>query len=375
MPRNLIRRALFALSLTASVFGSFANADDKPSRLLYVAEPGIRNYLEYGGHGLLVFDMDRGFAFVKRIKTSGLDNEGKPDNVKGVCACARTGRIYVVTTKTLTCLDLETEKILWERPYLGGCDRMAIAPDGSNLYVPSFESDHWHVVAGDDGHIIAKIVPKSGSHNTVYGLDGKHAYLAGLKSSFLTVADTSTHTVSKTVGPFSASIRPFTVDGRQQKCYVNVNALLGFEIGDLTTGKKLARIEVTGFSPGPVKRHGCPSHGIGLTPDEKEVWVVDGYNKQVHIFDNTVSPPKQVASVLLRDEPGWITFSLDGKTAMLSTGEMIDTGTRKIVAALKDENGGIVMSEKMVEIQFQNGKPVRNGDQFGLGRVGAPAEK
>jgi DNA-binding beta-propeller fold protein YncE len=371
----LIRRVLFALFVTVSVFASFARADDKTSRLLYVAEPGIRNYLEYGGHGLLVFDMDHGFAFVKRIKTSGLDNEGKPDNVKGVCACARTGRIYVVSTKTLTCLDLETEKILWERPYLGGCDRMAIAPDGSNLYVPSFESDHWHVVAGDDGHILAKIVPKSGSHNTVYGLDGKRAYLAGLKSSLLTVADTSTHTAVKTVGPFSASIRPFTIDGRQQKCYVNVNALLGFEIGDLTTGKKLAHVEVTGFSPGPVKRHGCPSHGIGLTPDEKEVWVVDGYNKQVHIFDNSASPPKQVASVALRDEPGWITFSIDGHYAMLSTGEMIDTGTRKIVAALKDENGGIVMSEKMVEIQFQNGKPVRNGDQFGLGRVGAPADR
>ena len=28
-------------------------------RLLYVASPGIRNYLEYGGHGLLVFDIER----------------------------------------------------------------------------------------------------------------------------------------------------------------------------------------------------------------------------------------------------------------------------------------------------------------------------
>ena len=159
------------------------------------------------------------------------------------------------------------------------------------------------------------------------------------------------------------------MDGRQ-RCYVNVNALLGFEIGDLTTGKKLHRVEVSGFSPGPVKRHGCPSHGIGLTPDEKEVWVVDGYNKQVHIFDNTVSPPKQVASVLLRDEPGWITFSLDGKIAILSTGEMIDTRRARSSPHSRTRTAAIVMSEKMVEIQFQNGKPVRNGDQFGLGRVG-----
>jgi hypothetical protein len=107
-----------------------------------------------------------------------------------------------------------------------------------------------------------------------------------------------------------------------------------------------------------------------LTPDENELWVVDGHNMRVHIFDNTVSPPKQVETLKLRDEPGWITFSLDGRYAYPSTGEVIDTTSRKIVATLKDENGAAVMSEKMVEIQFEAGKPSRTGDQFGLGRLG-----
>lgn len=31
-------------------------ADDNERRVLYVAEPGIRNYVESGGHGILVFD-------------------------------------------------------------------------------------------------------------------------------------------------------------------------------------------------------------------------------------------------------------------------------------------------------------------------------
>jgi DNA-binding beta-propeller fold protein YncE len=246
---------------------------------------------------------------------------------------------------------------------------MAIAPDGSNIYLPSFESDHWHVIDGSDGHVIAKIIPRSGSHNTVYGLDGKHAYLAGLKSPLLTVADTRTHTVAKTVGPFSASIRPFTVNGRQTLCYVNVNELLGFEVGDLMSGKKLHRVEVSGYSPGPVKRHGCPSHGIGMTPDEKELWVVDAYNQRLHLFDATVIPPKQLESIKVRDEPGWVTFSIDGRYAYPSTGEVIETSTRKIVAQLKDESGLPIMSEKMVEIDFDGGRPVRVGDQFGVGRV------
>jgi hypothetical protein len=338
-------------------------------RYLYVATPGIRNYLEYGGHGLLVFDADADYRFVRRIPTDGLGPEGTPDNVKGVCASADTGKVYVSTIRTLTCLDLVSEKVLWEKPYEGGCDRMALAPDGRTIYLPSFEKAHWNVVDALSGDVIAKVVPDSGAHNTVYGRDGKHVYLAGLRSPLLTVADTATHAAARTVGPFSAAIRPFTVNGRQTLCFVNVNECLGFEVGDITTGKKLHRVEVRGVSPGPVKRHGCPSHGIGLTPDERELWVVDAFNRKVHVFDATAMPPRQAESIALRDEPGWVTFSLDGRHAYPSTGEVIDVATRRVVATLTDETGAAVQSEKMVEIHFAGGKPVAAADQFGLGRV------
>jgi DNA-binding beta-propeller fold protein YncE len=216
--------------------------------------------------------------------------------------------------------------------------------------------------------VIKKLVPKSGSHNTAIGLDGKWAYLAGLKSPLLSISDTSKHEITKTVGPFSNVIRPFTINGAQTLAYVNINDLLGFEIGDIRTGKMLHRVEVKGFEKGPVKRHGCPAHGVALTPDEKEVWIADGHNQQVHIFDNTVMPPKQIISIAVRDQPGWVTFSLDGKFGYPSTGEIVDVKTHKIITTLKDEKGGEVHSEKMLEIDFKDGKPVRNGDQFGLGR-------
>lgn len=347
---------------------SIADAQEE-RRLLYVAVPGIRNLLEYGGHGLLVFDIDHGHKFVKRIPTGGIGDDGKPINVKGVCASAATKRIYISTIKTLQCLDLVSEKLLWERAYEGGCDRMSIAPDGKVIYLPSFEKDHWHVVDAATGDVLAKIEPKSGAHNTVYGPSGRAAYLAGLKSPLLTIADTSKHEAARTCGPFAASIRPFTVNGRETLCFVNVNELLGFEIGDLTTGKKLHRVEVAGFQKGPVKRHGCPSHGIGMTPDEKEIWVCDATNQHMHVFDATVMPPKQVASLKVRDEPGWITFSIDGKLAYPSTGDVFDVATRKIVAHLTDETGAAVASEKLLEIDWRSNELIRNGDQFGIGRV------
>jgi hypothetical protein len=349
---------------------SLALADDAPvRRLLYVAVPGIRNYLEYGGHGVLVFDIDAGHKFVKRIPSAGLDQNGKPLNVKGVCASATTKRLYVSTIKTLQSIDLIAEKLLWEKSYDGGCDRMAIAPDGQWIYLPSLEGDHWHVVDAATGNVVAKIEPKSGAHNTIYGLDGKQVYLAGLKSPLLSVADTASHTIAKTVGPFSAGIRPFTVNGRQTLCFVCVNELLGFEVGDLIAGKKLYRVVVQDFSTGFVKRHGCPSHGIGMTPDEREIWLCDAFNQRMHIYDATVMPPKQLANVKLRDEPGWIAFSLDGKFAYPSTGDLIDVASRTIVGGLTDENRLAVQSEKMVEIHWKGKDVVRTGDQFGIGRI------
>src|SRR5688572_1192473 len=114
----------FAAASLRAADDSRATANSAERRLLYVAVPGIRNYLERGGHGVLVFDIDRGHAFVKRIPAAGLGADGKPLNVKGVAANAATGRLYVSTLQFLTCFDLRTDKILWEKPYEGGCDRM-----------------------------------------------------------------------------------------------------------------------------------------------------------------------------------------------------------------------------------------------------------
>lgn len=360
---------LAAKPLRPGAGGAETTKSRKPDKhYLYVATPGIRNYLEYGGHGILVYDIDNGYKLVKRIPTAGLGKDGKPLNVKGVCASLATQCVYVSTLTSLQCIDLLTEKLRWEKEYEGGCDRMAMSPDGKTIYLPSLEKEHWHVVDAATGNVLNKIVLNSGAHNTLYGLDGSAVYLAGLRSPNMTVVNPRTG-ATRQVGPFSASIRPFTINGRQTLLFVNINELLGFEVGDITTGKKLYRVEVSGFKTGPVKRHGCPSHGVGLTPDEKELWLTDAFNQRMHVFDATVMPPKQITSIPVRDQPGWITFSLDGRHAYPSTGEIIDIKTRKTVATLQDEQGNPVQSEKMVEIHFDGKKPVAAGDQFGIGRV------
>jgi hypothetical protein len=47
---------------------------------------------------------------------------------------------------------------------------------------------------------------------------------------------------------------------------------------------------------------------------------------------------------------------------------VIEVKTRKIEARLTDEEGRAVGSEKVLEIDWDGDKPVRAGNQFGVGR-------
>ena len=65
--------------------------------------------------------------------------------------------------------------------------------------------------------------------------------------------------------------------------------------------------------------------------------------------------------------PGWVTFSIDGKYVYPSSGEVIESKTRRILVRLQDEFYNSVASEKMVEIDFAGNKAIKAGNQFGIG--------
>src|SRR3982751_5907892 len=186
----------FRYLLVTLLVSSFINANGQPvqkapkasvKHYLYVAVPGIRDYLGYGGHGVLVFDIDNGHQYVKRIKTGGLHPDGTPSNVKGIAVSLPLNSLYVSTLESLQRIDLTTEKIVWEKRYEGGCDRMSISPDGKTMYLPSLEKEFWNVVDCATGDIITKIQVVKRAHNTLYGLSGKHVYMADIGSPILFV--------------------------------------------------------------------------------------------------------------------------------------------------------------------------------------------
>jgi DNA-binding beta-propeller fold protein YncE len=349
----------------------------REKELIYVTLPGtLEGSWDQNGNGIVVLDAKNNYNFIKRIPTWDVPASRYPEQVAGVTASPVTQMIYVATRGRLGAFDLTTEKKVWENAYDGQCcERPQIAPDGSFLYVGSDLKDFWYVVNPKTGELITKVQsPLSpGAHNLNLSLDGKLAFMSP-NGKVMGIADTTTHKLMKTIA-FPDNIRVFVVNHGASLIYSNTNNLLGFVIADVKTGQIVHKVEVQGFgwpekwnvTPRPRIPHGCPSHGIALTNDEKEIWLADGINNYIHIFDNTRMPPKQMESIKTTAGPYWITVGLDGNLAYVSSGDVIDMKTRKIVGSLKDEYGRTMYSEKLLDMVFTNGRLTRVANQFGNG--------
>ena len=95
--------------------------------------------------------------------------------------------------------------------------------------------------------------------------------------------------------------------------------------------------------------------------------MVDNINYGVLVYDNTGEWPVLKMTFPTTASADWITMGIDGQYAFLSSGDVVDVKTKKIVAQMKDEYGKPMHSEKFLEMAFSNGKLVRTVSQFGEG--------
>ena len=362
---------LLVLALLASGTAAGAGPRGKTvkgvERLLYVTEKS----------GLSVYDINDGHKLLKQISV--------PDTgvYKGISASVPHGLLHLTSNlkDDIVAIDLATDKIVWRKPYAGEYpDSQAITPDGKTLYVPMRAGKSWYALDAGTGEERARIEVEHGKnyepndhpiggvgpHNTWMNPSGSRVYFEVLTMPWIYFADTKTNKLTGKAGPFSKGIRPFAVSDDEKYIYANVDWLLGFEVA--IGGKMVHRVEARTPAarlaqlPNPPARkpHSTHSHGINIRPDQKEVWTVDGVCGYVYVFDVTSMPPKQIADVpIFKDpseqpHPGWISFSIDGAYAYPDGGVVIDTKTKQVVAR-------IPTSEKLLEIDFRDGKPVKAG--------------
>lgn len=352
---------LLLVALSLALEGTQAGTE----RYLYVVLSGSDDADPDRSIRMLVFDIANGHRFVRRIPLWPFDSaQGRPaargdeaEEVRGTAASARSGRLYISTTRRLAAIDLKSDKIVWERNYEGRCcERVAVAPDGRTIYAPAFGSAKWYVIHEATGELRSTIGVTGWPRHTMYSQDGTRTFLAAWDSRLLSVSDATRHEVVKTVGPFSASLCPFTVNAKGTLAFANVDGLVGFEVGDLQTGLILDRVAAEGYDKDAAAEYECPSHGIAFTPDERELWVADGVRNRIQVFDASVYPPVPLVSIELLAQPRWIAFSRDGRFAYSSTGDVIGAATKKIISTLEDPPGTKVNSEHFLEIDFVDGR-------------------
>jgi DNA-binding beta-propeller fold protein YncE len=296
-----------------------------------------------------------------------------PEDISGVAASPATNMLYLAARGRLGAIDLATDRMVWTTTLDGKCcERPQVSADGKTLIVGSNLQDYWYKLDAKTGKWLATIhAPGSMSaHNLNLSADGKLAFMSP-NGKLLQIADIESAKVVRTI-PFPDNIRVQVLNKDSSKIYVNQNNFLGFIIADTHTGKILKTVEVTSEdwrsvwnrSPRPKIPHGCPSHGIAITPDGKEIWLSDGLFKKIHIFSNT-DDPKEIGSIDTPDGVFWMTFGLDGKLVYASSGDIIDVATHKIVGTTKSEFGTRMFSEKELDMQFLDGHLQRVSNQFG----------
>ncbi|MCM3880875.1 MAG: YncE family protein [Vicinamibacterales bacterium] len=302
---------------------------------------------------ILVFDIGDAHRFVRRLVL--WPAAGRPDGeiVRGIAASANTGRFYLSTTRRLAAVDPHTGAIFWEMSYEDHCcERFAVSPDGRTIYAPAFGSPKWYVINAATGELRATVGVAGWPRETLYAPDGRRVYLAAWESETLLVSDAATHEVITTVGPFSGFVCPVTLNAKGTLVFANVDGVVGFEVADLQTGLVLDSVAVDDVAKDAAAEYECPSHGIAFTRNGQELWIADGVKNRLRVFDATVYPPVATAAIDLPAQPRWITFSLDGRYAYASTGDVVDVTTKKIVGALEDEAGAKVSSQHLLELDF-----------------------
>ena len=400
MPK--MKTSLFATSCAVAVV-SVLSAQNTPRvapesgrvrHLVYIATPGDEGTDNQSG--IVVLDADKGYSFIKRISYQLPASKMPGPKVSGITASLPLQMLYVTFDGYMTAFDLATDQIAWtfngesapvartRGAVSGCCERPWTLPDGKTMVVGSSYNSWWYYIDGATGKNLGKLpVPEAPvAHNLALSADGQLGVMGSMSSpkngkAGLAVIDVPNRKVLRYM-TFSEMVRPLTINHDASLVYVNVNNLIGFEIGDIKTGEKIKRVEL----PGDAWKGKGYSHGIGMTPDESEIWVADPVDKAWQIWDNPGDGRNPVynPSKMIKPTEGvvhsWIAMTNDGKLAFLGDSSVIDVKTHKEIAVMKDEFGRpIVHTEKVLYLTFRDGKLIETNNQFAVGDAKAYAAR
>jgi DNA-binding beta-propeller fold protein YncE len=378
----VILAALLALVVSRSRSEAMARVSGRsPAKL--TAQSTATMHFEYviAGGAIHVYSIDHGN---RKVQTVSLPQIGSL--IHGVVASPRTGRLYISYGRqappggSLLAYSLRRGRAVWHRTYPFGIDSMAISRNGRLLYMPAGEGTidgRWRIIAASNGRPTGRSIEgPAGAHNTIMGPGGRHLYLGGVDYPYLDVASTRSDTVVRTIGPLNGpGVRPFTINGSETLAFTTARSFLGFQVSSITAGKVLYTVPIPGYSFDPTTFGRTPNHGIALSPDERQLYLIDIPNGFVHVFDVQglpTSPPHLIANIALVHAPpndGWLQTSRNGRYLYVGrSGDVIDTRTRRVVDYLSP----LRHTADYLEVDWRRGRPISTTNRYGIGYVRLP---
>src|SRR5262245_10344368 len=265
-------------------------------------------------------------------------------------------RVYISNEadSTLDVVDRKAGKITKKVPLSGHPNNIAVTKDGSRVIVAIAENAGALDFIDTTSLGRVKTIPVNGRQHNVYVTpDGKYSVSGSTRTGVISVVDVQTEQPAWEV-KLDAGIRPMTFetnsDGSTRRIYAQLSNLNGFAVVDFAARKEVDRIKLpddpTGFGV-LENRLGSPSHGIGVAPDGKTLWVTSLSANAVFVYSlpelklqgHVALPELNLKSFghSLGALPNWVTFTPDSKLIYVSNSGIksvsaINTSGMKIVA-------------------------------------------
>jgi YVTN family beta-propeller protein len=257
----------------------------------------------------------------------------------GAAASGDGRRLFttVESDHTLRVIDTATDREVKSVRLSGLPNQCATTPDGRFVGVPIRGGDSVDIVDVAQGKVV-KNLPVKVPHNCYNARRNDHIFVTSMGGHTVNLIDLKTLSYLAEI-PVGGVPRPLAVTRDEQTLYCALSDLHGFVIADIPQRKVVRTVELPPLPPGvrfPVPH--TPTHGLELTPDEKELWVTSCGTDTVYVFDTASG--RIVGKVAVGKGPNWVTFSPDGRYCCVSNvlGDevsILDVAKRQEVARVK----------------------------------------
>jgi YVTN family beta-propeller protein len=270
---------------------------------------------------------------------------GVPIN-HGAAASPDGSRLYFSSEaeQTLHVVDGRTLMNIGKVPLTGRPNNISISKDGARVYVGIVSAPGAVDVVDTKSMQRVKTIPtKGGIHNTFVTPDGKFVVAGSIAGKLMTVIDQKTEEPVWTL--FNEGVRPMAfetnADGSTKRVFVQLSDFHGFAIVDFAQRKEVGRVTLPDDIPADKVDKGpfnaSPSHGLGVAPDGKTLWVTSRPNARVYVY--SLPDIALLGAVDLGGRPDWVTFTPDSKAIYIATENRnsvvaIDVASRKELAKI-----------------------------------------